>query len=81
MNMPEEEEGYRCVCDSGYEKNDLSCSLIGTCTCTNEHIHNYTCMCFQMPSVNDFITKSYCLAIEISCVYHAWIILPSGISQ
>ena len=29
VSSPENEEGYRCVCDSGYEHNDGSCSLRG----------------------------------------------------
>ena len=29
MNAPDSEDGYRCICDSGYRRNGSSCSLIG----------------------------------------------------
>lgn len=41
MNMPEEEEGYRCVCDSGYEKKGISCSLIGRSVIIIERLKHY----------------------------------------
>ena len=28
-NAPDSEDGYECVCDSGYERKGDSCSLIG----------------------------------------------------
>ena len=30
VNSPDSEEGYRCVCDSGYRQDGNSCSVIGT---------------------------------------------------